>query len=73
MPQVPIYLNQEEMKDFEEMCRVEACTKYALAKKLVLEAIKSFKGEKVDREDGKLERRNEKDSEGRAKTLTPFL
>jgi len=47
LPQVPIYLNQEENADLLKLCASEGnCSRYALAKRLILDAIKSFKEEK---------------------------
>ena len=45
MPQINIYLNKEEKEAFDELCKTEDCSPYAMAKQLVLGGINAFRGE----------------------------
>jgi len=47
-PNVTFFLNKEEMMKFEKLCKEEECTPYALAKKLVMDLIKSRGEEPIE-------------------------
>ena len=52
LPHVNIYLNKDENEKLKKLCQTENCSRYALAKSLVLEAMKSYEGKDDVRKTG---------------------
>ena len=52
LPHVNIYLNKDENEKLKKLCQTENCSRYAKAKSLVLEAMKSYEEQEDVRKNG---------------------
>lgn len=73
LPHVNIYLNKDENKRLLELCKEEDCSRYALAKGLVLEAMKSYKEKNNVGKQAELESGHKEDSKRDTERTTEKL